>query len=253
MEENPYDAFYKAIQKSAVYAEVLREALASLPDWIVPLSVTSREDLERVATLLDVRPGQHFCDLACGLGGSTLWISERTGAACTGVDYSAVAVSHATRLAQARGLHRHARFVVADITNTNLLPEAFDALVSVDSVQFVDSHAVASEISRIIRPGGIAVIRTWEAVTDELPRPTMVRDYAPAFAHAGMEFASRDVLSDDRERSLQFFGAIDRRADRFRTECGDAIEPLLEEAATMMKRAAGPARVRKVLLKFIRS
>ncbi|MBV9270266.1 MAG: hypothetical protein JO165_04175, partial [Candidatus Eremiobacteraeota bacterium] len=83
MDENPYDRLYESIAQSTTYREVLRAAVPSLPGWIVPLSVTSLHDLEVFSDLMELRPGQRFVDLACGLGGVALWISERSGATCS--------------------------------------------------------------------------------------------------------------------------------------------------------------------------
>lgn len=106
-----YDLLYSGIARSAVYREAALAGLG-LPHWVVPLSAVNNRDLERVARELEVGPGQTFIDLACGLGGPGLWVSQRTGGSITGIDRSSVAVEWAAGLAARLGLDGRARFVV---------------------------------------------------------------------------------------------------------------------------------------------
>ena len=251
MDENPYDRLYESIAQSTTYREVLRAAVPSLPGWIVPLSVTSLHDLEVFSDLMELRPGQRFVDLACGLGGVALWISERSGATCSAVDFSTVAIQHAAELAKSRGLNGRATFVAADMCESGLESKAFDSVLSVDAVQFVDADKIAAEIARILRPGGIAVVRSWEALSEDVPRPTMVTDYRPVFERAGFQLVSKAII-EDRLEWLNYFTEIDRRASAFREELGDAVEPILEEAAEMLRRADQPPRTQRMLLKVRR-
>jgi ubiquinone/menaquinone biosynthesis C-methylase UbiE len=251
MGANPYDAIYHAIAESITYKDVLRLAVPSLPEWIVPLSVTSLDDLKELAGLSELRSGQRFADLACGLGGVALWIADKTGASCTGVDFSSVAVAKAMELAERRNFDGRANFVTADMTQTRLPSQSFDAIFSIDALQFVDPDAAANEIARLLAPQGIAVIRTWEAVSDDLPRPTMVNDYEPVFEKHELHLVSRSVL-DDRNEWLRFFRAVNDRANDFRKEVGASIEPILQEAAEMLRCSGEPARTRHVILKVRR-
>lgn len=53
-----------------------------------PWLPTPTEDLARVVRLLDLRPGQRFCDLGAGEGRMVLHVAASTGADATGIELS---------------------------------------------------------------------------------------------------------------------------------------------------------------------
>ena len=67
-------------------------------------------------------PGRAL-DLACGAGRNAVWLAER-GFEVTGVDFSAVALAEARRLAAARGVE--VAWVQADVVEWEPQAEAFD-------------------------------------------------------------------------------------------------------------------------------
>lgn len=72
-------------------------------------------------------PGGRTLDLACGEGRNAVWLASR-GWRVTGVDFSAVALDRASRLAASRGVH--VDWVRADVTRFALRPDSF-ALVAI--------------------------------------------------------------------------------------------------------------------------
>lgn len=242
-----YDRVYSGIARSSAYRAALADIGFDLPDWVVPLSSLERSTLERMAEAMRVDEKDEFVDLACGLGGSALWMAQHTGARVVGVDFSEVAIHEATRLAGALEMEARASFVVADATRTGLRSERFAALMSVDALQFIDAEAAAAEIARILKPGGRAVITTWEALTD-VEVPTVVRDYRPYFSAAGLTVSRVEADAGARAREHSHYRAMLRRSESLRAEMGDAAGPLLEEAESTLRRENDPPRVRKVLI-----
>jgi ubiquinone/menaquinone biosynthesis C-methylase UbiE len=242
-----FNRSYAELAHSRVFREVVQTALGDLPEWIVPLSFTSSDDLEQIARALEVGPSETFVDLACGLGGPGLWVAEKTGAFLVGVDFSDVAIGEAEALAKRRHLDHRSRFVVANALDTGLPADAFAGVMSTDAIQMIDPHGIAREIARLLRPGGSVVVRTWEAVDDDPPRATMVRDYRPVFEAAGLQIITHREPAGSRERELTFFRTLSARAVEFRNEIGDAADGLLQEAASFLERGDTP-RMRKVFL-----
>jgi SAM-dependent methyltransferase len=247
MEPALYDLIYSRLPHSLAYRETLAAAGFDLPDWVVPLSTANRSALERIAREMRLHAGDAFVDIACGLGGPTLWIAERTKANATGIDFSALAIAHATELAEERGLSSRARFVTAKATNTGLASESFGAAMSIDSLQFVDPAGGVEEIARLLMPGGIAAIATWEALT-RVELQTVVPDYRPYFEAAGFTAFAREIVEGAREQEFAHYRAIRAVAGRLRAEMGDGAEPLLREAEDRLRREHDPPRVRKVLI-----
>lgn len=247
MNSSLYDAIYAGLASSSAYRAALVETAFDLPEWVVPLSSVDRAALERIATEIAAGENDRIVDLACGLGGPGLWIAMRANACITGVDYSAVAIGEARRLAAALDMRTRATFVVADATRTGLTASAFDAVVSVDALQFMDAATAIAEIARILKPGGRAAITTWEALTD-VEVPTVVRDYRPYVRSAGLTLLKAEVLAGARARELAHYRALLSRAQLLRAEMREGAEPLLHEAEAGVRREGDPPRVRKVLV-----
>jgi ubiquinone/menaquinone biosynthesis C-methylase UbiE len=242
-----YDNMYSAIADSPVYRQIIHRAFPDLPEWLIPYSVSpSLALLERIAQALNIGPNSAFIDLACGLGGPGLWVCERTGASLVGVDFSEVGVGAATALARQQGIAR-ASFVNADATHTGLPAKTFDGLMSIDAIQFMDPLGVATEIARLLRPGGVAAVTTMEALVDDLPVATVSKDYRAVFEAAGFSIREYEQIADG-ERNNALYESIEFYREPLLEEIGEAANPMLEEARDRLERAKAPPRVRKIFL-----
>jgi SAM-dependent methyltransferase len=241
-----FNRTFAAIATSEVYHDAVRSSMPDLPDWVVPFSVTNLADLTLIARDLHLDQGDCFVDLACGLGGPGIWVAEQSNAKLVGVDFSRAAIEAALELALARGLEDRARFVVADASDTDLPTAVFAGVMSVDSVQFLDPHSVFREIARLLRPGGVSVIRTWEAIVEDLPLPTMVHDYRPVLGSLGLVVQKYEEVGGIREREHAFHSALQVRGDALSAEIGPIAANILDEARDSLAREDVNPRVRKV-------
>jgi 2-polyprenyl-3-methyl-5-hydroxy-6-metoxy-1,4-benzoquinol methylase len=112
-----------------------------------PLVLSALQEMSR-----DLPPGGAVLDLGCGAGvPATLWLARR-GFAVTGVDFSG------RQLDLARKLVPSAAFRKADMTDLELDPGAFDAVVAFHSIIHVprEEHpALLQKIHRWLKPGGL--------------------------------------------------------------------------------------------------
>jgi SAM-dependent methyltransferase len=96
-------------------------------------------------------------DAGCGSGASLRWLAEIHTVVAIGVDRS----PHAIRFARSRGERRLAR---ASVLSLPLRSGAFDLVVSMDVLQHLgasgDAHAAIAEARRVLRPGGLFLVRT---------------------------------------------------------------------------------------------
>ncbi|MHB8296849.1 MAG: class I SAM-dependent methyltransferase, partial [Acidimicrobiales bacterium] len=153
---------------------------------VEPFSFVPMEGLELLARLAAIGTGQTLVDLGCGRGGPGMWLAQRIGAGLIGVDASVVAVSDACQRRYLFPGVASARFQVGDVSATGLPDRCADAVVSIDVLQLVgDSVGLLVEAGRVLKPGGRAVVTTWEACD---PAPARFpRDLRRVIAEAGLE------------------------------------------------------------------
>ena len=126
-------------------------------DRIADSLTVSTDQTLRVARL---RPGERVLDLATGTGVTALAARER-GAKVTGVDLTPELLEVARTKARAEGwddveLHE------GDIEALPFADASFDVVLSTCGHMFApDQPKVASEMARVLRPGGRAVFLAW--------------------------------------------------------------------------------------------
>jgi SAM-dependent methyltransferase len=110
---------------------------------------------------LDVPPGAHLLDVACGSGQLAL-IAAREGVRVTGVDIADNLIERAQARSMAEGLP--ARFQVGDAESLPFLDARFDVVVSLIGAMFAPRpHLVARELTRVCAPGGTIAMANWTA------------------------------------------------------------------------------------------
>ena len=116
----------------------------------------SAAEQAEIADLLRVGPESHVLDVACGAGGPSVALVERTGCRLTGLDAEGAGIAYAKAHALARGLKDRATFLVQDCAGP--LPFAsgtFDAVVCIDAIcHLPDRFATLSEWGRLLRRAG---------------------------------------------------------------------------------------------------
>jgi SAM-dependent methyltransferase len=90
---------------------------------------------------LRLGPGSRVLDIACGAGGPSLALVERTQCEVTGVDIEPAAIAHANADAHARGLADRSTFEVVDCSHRLAYKDgAFDTVLCIDAI----SHEAGS-------------------------------------------------------------------------------------------------------------
>ncbi|GAA2136208.1 class I SAM-dependent methyltransferase [Actinomadura napierensis] len=195
-----YDRAFCAEGVGDVFARTVAELDPGLPAGVEPYSFLSSHLLACVSRALALVSGDVLVDLGCGRGGPGLWLARQAEAHLIGVDFSSVAVTHASRrAAQApdrRG--RSARFRQGDLAATGLPDAVADALVSIDALHFpADRAAAVGEVWRVLRPGGRLVLTGWHPVgigDERLPERHRGTDWPASLTAAG--FTVVDCATD---------------------------------------------------------
>ena len=143
------------------YARIDRELAAEIRREVYGEDIgqqgwrTAAEQAE-IAELLRAGPDSRVLDVACGAGGPSLALVERTGCHLTGLDNEAAGIAHAEAQVSARGLADRATFAVLDCGGRLPFEDgAFDAVLCIDAINHLpDRFATLSEWARLLQPGG---------------------------------------------------------------------------------------------------
>lgn len=96
-------------------------------------------------------------DIGCGRGGPSIYLTERFGFDCTGIDLVPYNVEMARANADRRGVST--QFVVGDARRLPFASDTFAACVAIDSLVYVpEKESVFESVARVLRPGGTVVI-----------------------------------------------------------------------------------------------
>ncbi len=145
-----YQRFYPAAHASAAHSRLCERVFGAdlCQEGMVDMAA-----IEGLLGRLDLKPGDRLLDLGCGAGAIAKYISERTGARVTGLDYSAPAIAVANeRTADKRD---RLTFLKGDMNALDLSAGSFDAAISLDTLYWVaDLADTLAQVVRTIKPGG---------------------------------------------------------------------------------------------------
>jgi SAM-dependent methyltransferase len=134
-------------------------------------------DAEGFVARLALEPDVRVLDIACGTGNVTLPLARR-GATVTGLDMTPHLLEEARARAAGEGLN--IRF---DEGFAEALPypdASFDMVVSMFGIMFSPApETVASEMARVLRPGGRLALANWAPSGFNGKLPAIVGRYAP--------------------------------------------------------------------------
>jgi SAM-dependent methyltransferase len=117
---------------------------------------TTASELPELVDLLRLGSDRQVLDVACGPGGWSLALVERTGCRLTGLDVEPGGIAHASDQAAARGLADRATFVVADCAGRLPFEDgSFDAILCNDAIcHLQDRFGTLAEWARLLGAGG---------------------------------------------------------------------------------------------------
>jgi SAM-dependent methyltransferase len=128
-----------------------------------------------IVELLGLGPDDRVLDVACGAGGPSLALVERTRSELLGLDSEPAAIAHAESQARSRGLSDRARFSVLDCSGPLPLGDGrFDALLCIDAIcHLPDRAATLAEWARLLRAGGRLLFTDPAVLTGAMSRSEM--------------------------------------------------------------------------------
>ena len=147
-----YDANYGNFQME-LYEQIRREAFG---EDIGQNSWLDASEQDEFIEWLRLSKQSALLEVACGSGGPTLRIANKTGCSIVGIDIHEQAISTANSLAKKAGLESRAEFRIVNAATELPFPNtAFDAISCIDAINHLPNRkAVISEWARILKPGG---------------------------------------------------------------------------------------------------
>ena len=132
--------------------------------------------IEHAVVVLDPKPGERVLDIATGTGWAARSIAAR-GASVTGIDLGPGVIEAAKELSNGAGIE----FRVGDAEALDFPDDHFDAVISTFGVMFArDPEAVASELARVVKPGGRVSLANWAVGGSVHEMFKLIRSYKPA-------------------------------------------------------------------------
>jgi demethylmenaquinone methyltransferase/2-methoxy-6-polyprenyl-1,4-benzoquinol methylase len=111
-------------------------------------------------------------DVATGPGGVAIELAQRTGARVIGVDVTAEMLRRAASNTQRRGLAGQIRLVEGRAEHLPFADGSFDALTFTYLLRYVgDPASTLTELSRVVRPGGVVAGLEFHVPSSRLWRP----------------------------------------------------------------------------------
>ena len=187
---------------------------------------------EELVEALDVVPGEHVLDVACGSGNAAIAAARRSWGNVVGVDFVPALLERARERAAAERLD--VEFVEGDAAELPFGDAEFDVVTSVFGAMFApDQERAAAELLRACKPGGRIGMANWvpdgpvsqlfAIVAKHTPPP-------PGFVPPvlwGTEDRVRELFGDgvadlrmERRVSRQPFRSIDHYLEIFRSYFG---------------------------------
>lgn len=166
------------------------------------LSPGGPDELARLLEGEDLKD-KHVLDIGCGAGGiDCLLVTEYGAAKVTGIDVEAPVLETARARAEEAGVADRIDLVKVDPGPLPFGDANFDVVFSKDSIVHIpDKHALAREVYRVLKPGGVFVASDWLISHDGEPSADMKAYIASEALDFGM---ASPVTYDDALRSAGF-------------------------------------------------
>jgi len=162
------------------------------------------EQLELILHITGLAANHRVLDLGCGNGMIAEYLSDRTGAHITGLDYIPQAIHHAQRRTASKA--QRLAFRVGDINQLDLPANAFDLMLSIDSIYFSNDYiATLRNFQTALRPSGQMVFLYSYGCEPWVPKETfpaamLVPDQTPlaqALQASHLPFQTWDLTDQD--------------------------------------------------------
>jgi len=183
--------------------------------------------LDHCVELLGLRGGEHVLDAGCGHGGTLLHLAGHWNCRGLGLTLSPKQASIALEKASRTGLEHQVQILVADISDFEFPPAAFDLVWAMESSEhFPDKAKFFRDAALTLRGDGQLLLAAWtgsmenSAVRDVAntflcPELWTADRYAESMTAAGLDVILREDLSESVTRTWEICQQRARAASVF--------------------------------------
>ncbi len=159
------------------------------------LSPGGPDELARLLDGEDFR-GKHVLDIGCGAGGiDCLLVTDYGAAKVTGIDVEAPVLETARARVEEAGISDRVELLQVEPGPLQFADAMFDVVFSKDAIVHIpDKPALAADVFRVLKPGGVFVASDWLISHDNEPSSDMRAYLASEDLDFGM--ASPDAYAD---------------------------------------------------------
>lgn len=150
--------------------------------------------LHELLARIDLQRGDAVLDLGCGAGAISEYISDKTGAVVTGIDYAATAIAAANARTEAK--RSRLTFREGDLSAIELPSRSFDAAIMIDAIYWVaDMDAAVAAIVESLKEGGqlaIVIAQDLRGGADRSRLEVDATSVARSLGRLGLEYVAYD-------------------------------------------------------------
>jgi cyclopropane-fatty-acyl-phospholipid synthase len=167
---------------------------AVFPTWDAPLEDASKEKLDRLCRLLDLRPDERVVEIGTGWGGFAVHAARHYGARVTTTTISAEQHAYATERVTREGLSDRITVLHDDYRD---LTGTYDKLASIEMIEAVDwreHDTFFGHCRRLLGPDGLMALQAIVIEPQRYERAKNTRDFIKAFIFPGGCLPSMEAI-----------------------------------------------------------
>ena len=167
---------------------------AVFPTWDAPLEDASKEKLDRLCRMLDLRPDERVVEIGTGWGGFAVHAARHYGARVTTTTISAEQHAYATERVAREGLSDRITVLHDDYRD---LTGTYDKLASIEMIEAVDwreHDTFFGHCRRLLRPDGLMALQAIVIEPQRYERAKNTQDFIKAFIFPGGCLPSMEAI-----------------------------------------------------------
>ena len=161
-------------------------------------NMVDEEQLQKLIDVADLKRSDKVLDLGCGLGYTSEYINEVSGASVLGIDFASGAIDAATLRTSEK--QKFLQFKYGNLNSLALTPAKFDCILSIDTLYFVnDLYKVIEELKDLLTPSGKILVFYSSRTEDENKRSPELNDLGKALTKMNFIYQTWNFTENERK------------------------------------------------------